>query len=114
MDIKEYIESGIIEAVVLGFASEQEIAQLQSYALKYPEISEEWKAVTIAFENEATKHAVPAPAEVKQRVLESISAKTKKNFYIFYTHTLHNKTKRHPTYTLQKIINQNQREKKNS
>ncbi len=78
MDIKEYIESGIIEAVVLGFASEQEIAQLQSYALKYPEISEEWKAVTIAFENEATKHAVPAPAEVKQRVLESISAKTKK------------------------------------
>lgn len=73
MDIREYIESGIIEAVVLGFASEDEIAQLQSYAQKYPEILSEWKAVTLAFENEATKHAVPAPAEVKQRVLEAIA-----------------------------------------
>jgi len=78
LDIKEYIESGAIEAVVLGFASEQEIAQLQSYALKYPEISAEWKAVTVAFENEATKHAVPAPAEVKQRVMDSISTEKKK------------------------------------
>jgi len=78
LDVREYIESGIIEAVVLGFANEQEIAQLQSYASKHPEILAEWKAVTNAFELEATKHAVPAPTEVKQRIIDVISADLKK------------------------------------
>ncbi len=78
MDVREYIESGIIEAVVLGFANEQEITQLQSYASKYPEILAEWKAVTDAFESEATKHAVAAPAEVKDRILNAISADLRK------------------------------------
>lgn len=76
MDVKEFIESGIIESVVLGFASEQEIAQLQSYAARFPEIREEWLAVSRAFETEATKHAVEAPASVKAAVLASIAPQT--------------------------------------
>lgn len=74
MDVKEFIESGIIESVVLGFASEQEIAELQKAAAQYPEVKAEWRAVSDAFEGEASKHAVAAPASVKNAVMSVIEA----------------------------------------
>lgn len=72
MDVKAFIESGIIESVVLGFASEKEISDLQTAAEQYPEVRAEWVAVSTAFEHEATQHAVPAPASVKSAVMAII------------------------------------------
>lgn len=72
MDVKAFIESGIIESVVLGFASENEISELQTAATQFPEVKAEWIAVSAAFENEATKHAIPAPASVKTSILSII------------------------------------------
>ena len=74
MDVKEFIESGIIESVVLGFASEQEIAELQKAAAQYPEVKAEWRAVSDAFESEASKHAIAPPASVKSAVMSVIEA----------------------------------------
>lgn len=72
MDVKDFIESGIIESVVLGFASEQEIAELQNAATQYPEVKAEWKAVSHAFESEASRHAIVAPDSVKTAVMSII------------------------------------------
>jgi len=72
VDVKEYIESGIIESVVLGFATAQEVAEVQRYAELYPEIKAEWIAVSRSFEREATIHAVPPAPELKSRILSEI------------------------------------------
>lgn len=77
MDVKAFIESGIIESVVLGFASEKEISELQTAASHYPEVRAEWVAVSTAFENEATKHAIPAPASVKTAIMSIIEKDVK-------------------------------------
>jgi hypothetical protein len=77
VDVKAFIESGIIESVVLGFASEKEISELQTAAAQFPEVKAEWIAVSTAFESEATKHAVPAPASVKASVMAIIEANAK-------------------------------------
>ncbi len=77
MDVKAFIESGIIESVVLGFASEKEISELQTVAAQYPEVRAEWAAVSTAFENEATKHAIPAPASVKTAIMSIIEKDVK-------------------------------------
>lgn len=77
MDVKAFIESGIIESVVLGFASEKEISELQTAAAQYPEVRAEWVAVSTAFENEATAHAIPAPASVKTAIMNIIEKDAK-------------------------------------
>lgn len=77
MDVKAFIESGIIESVVLGFASEKEISELQTAADQFPEVKAEWIAVSTAFEHEATKHAVPAPPSVKSAVMAIIEKDAK-------------------------------------
>jgi hypothetical protein len=77
VDVKAFIESGIIESVVLGFASEKEISELQTAAAQYPEVRAEWVAVSTAFENEATAHAIPAPASVKTAIMNIIEKDAK-------------------------------------
>ncbi len=72
VDVKEYIESGIIESVVLGFATAQEVAEVQRNAELYPEIKAEWIAISQSFEREATMHAVPPASEMKNRILAAI------------------------------------------
>lgn len=72
VDVKEYIESGIIESVVLGFATAKEVAEVQHYAELYPEIKAEWIAISRSFEREASLHAVPPAPEMKDRILSAI------------------------------------------
>ena len=43
VDVKAYIESGILESYVLGFASEQEVQEVRCLSHIYPEIAEELK-----------------------------------------------------------------------
>ena len=40
MDIKKYIESGILENYVLGLVSDMEIQEVQQNLLQYPELPE--------------------------------------------------------------------------
>jgi anti-sigma-K factor RskA len=48
VNIKEYIESGIIEQFVMGETNEQQTREVMDLAKKYPEIQAEIKAVEIA------------------------------------------------------------------
>ncbi len=72
MDVKAYIESGIIESYVFGLAGADERALLEKYALEYPEVGEalnEFIAVSEAF---AIKNAIVPPAHLKDRIRESL------------------------------------------
>lgn len=40
LDIKEYISSGVIEAYVLGMATDEEIRELESLCIQYPEVKQ--------------------------------------------------------------------------
>jgi len=73
VDVKEYISSGILESVVLGFASDQERQEVSCLMHIYPEIKTEMMAIEIAFEKMAFDTAVKPAAEMKARVLSSIS-----------------------------------------
>lgn len=72
VDVKEYISTGIIESVVLGLASEQEVREVSCLSHIYPEIKAEVEAVSRAFEKRAFESAVPPAAELKEKVMAAI------------------------------------------
>lgn len=73
VDVKEYIASGILESVVLGFASDQERREVQCMMHIYPEIKTEMDSIEAAFEKMAFSTAVPPDPCVKEKVLEAIA-----------------------------------------
>lgn len=79
MDIKAYIESGVIESYVLGMADDQEAAELEQLSRQYPEIREAIDEFELALEKQAIANAVPPSAGVKNQLLETLdfSAKEK-------------------------------------
>lgn len=72
MNVDSYIASGVIEAVVLGVASEQEQREVQCMAKIYPEIQAELTALQEALEGYANAHAQPVPEGLKASVLGAI------------------------------------------
>jgi mannose-6-phosphate isomerase-like protein (cupin superfamily) len=69
VDIKNYIESGVLEEYCLGLLNEEEQSFLIQMTLLYPEIKAELNAVEKVMENLAIAAAVePAPG-VKDKVL---------------------------------------------
>ena len=76
MNVQEYIESGIIESYVLGLASEPERAEFERLCTQYPELVEARRKFEEKLEGYAFENAVPAPPEVKDKVLEAIGTTT--------------------------------------
>lgn len=76
VDVKAYIESGILESYVLGFASEQEVQEVRCLSHIYPEIAEELKSVEEGIEKMATQQAVQPPVELKNTIMAAIKKET--------------------------------------
>lgn len=74
VDVKEYISSGILESVVLGFSSEQERQEVSCLAHIYPEINEELVAIELAFERIAFDTAITPDASIKTKLIEKIKS----------------------------------------
>lgn len=72
MELKFYIESGIIESFVLGLASEAEVEELQHMRKLYPELDTEVEFVERRLERAAFDEPALPPAEVRDRVLQKI------------------------------------------
>jgi anti-sigma-K factor RskA len=72
VNIKEYIESGIIEAYVLGLASETEKAEFDKLCAQHPELVVARRDFEEGLERHASAQAMPPPAGVKVKVLEAI------------------------------------------
>ncbi|ASS50595.1 MAG: hypothetical protein A3D31_13605 [Candidatus Fluviicola riflensis] len=73
VDVKEYISSGILEAVVLGLGSDQEVREVQCLSKIYPEIMEELRAIEQALAKMAEEDSVEPTQELKAVILEKIA-----------------------------------------
>lgn len=73
MKINEYIESGILEAYVLGSASEAERRELQYMKTKYPEIQEALFDIELGVEEIAQQMAIIPPENGWLRVETGIN-----------------------------------------
>jgi anti-sigma-K factor RskA len=73
VDTKAYIESGVIEAYVLGMADAAEIAELEQLAEAYPEIRAAIDAFEASLEKQALAEKLSAPPDIKARLMEELS-----------------------------------------
>jgi mannose-6-phosphate isomerase-like protein (cupin superfamily) len=71
-DLKEYIESGILEEYCLGLLNEEDQAYLIQMTMLYPEIKAELTAIELAMERWAESTAMEPPAGLKERVLNQL------------------------------------------
>lgn len=72
MELKFYIESGIIESFVLGLASDAEVEELQHMRRLYPELDTEVEFVERRLERAAFDEPAMPPVEIRNRVLQKI------------------------------------------
>ena len=73
MKIKEYIESGVLEAFVLGAASEAEQRELMQIKRQYPEVNESLAELEADMERIAQYMAVPPPPDMLARIENNIN-----------------------------------------
>ncbi|SHM53467.1 cupin domain-containing protein [Mucilaginibacter sp. OK098] len=72
MDIRQYIESGVLEEYCLGHLNEADQAYLIQMTMLYPEIKAELTAVELAFENLAALAAAEPASHIKHKILASL------------------------------------------
>lgn len=72
MDIKQYIESGILEGYVMGTNSKQEMQEVECMSSIYPELKQEIKAIETSLEEFVKSIAVAPPTSVKTNLLNAI------------------------------------------
>lgn len=74
MDIKDIISSGLLELYVLGITSEEETAQVNDLAARYPEVLAEVRSIETALQSYARLHAVKPAGHIKNSLLNKIPA----------------------------------------
>ena len=79
MDTKEYILSGVIEAYVLGLASDEEAREVQGYAMQYADVRQAITDFEVGLENQALQAAIQPPAFLKEKILAALKNEANKN-----------------------------------
>lgn len=74
MNIKQYIESGTIEACLTGSASHEDMRELEVLRQKHPEIKIAVEEVQKTLDNYASMYAVHPPKELKDKIWARLSA----------------------------------------
>ncbi|MBC7401408.1 MAG: hypothetical protein H7289_15825 [Mucilaginibacter sp.] len=74
MKVKEYIESGVLEACVLGSASEEETQRLLQLKKRYPEIQEALFQLEVDMETFAQHISIPPPTGMLEKIESGINA----------------------------------------
>lgn len=72
MDIKEYISSGIIEAYVMGLASEEEVRILECIQKHSPEVQQAILDAQKTLEDFASREAIAPPPALKQTIWDKL------------------------------------------
>lgn len=78
MDIKEYINSGILDLYVVGSLSPEEKREVERNASLYPEIKAELEAIQSTMNSFAAKHAVPPGSDLKNKIWNAIMESEKR------------------------------------
>lgn len=73
MDVRNYIESGILETYAMGQATSQEQREVQCLSKIYPEIANELAAIEANLENLANAQKKTPPAFLKQNIMAAIA-----------------------------------------
>lgn len=73
MKIKEYIESGVLEAFVLGSATDAEVRELMQLKEQHPEIKKSLAELETDMERIAEYMAVPPPPNMFARIEDNIN-----------------------------------------
>ena len=72
MDIRDYISSGIIEAYVLGIASEEEILEVERLRLQYPELDAAIIDFERSLESRDLRQNIAPPPHLKDAIWQKI------------------------------------------
>lgn len=72
MDISEYISSGVIDAYVLGIATEEELHELNKLRFQYPEIERAIQEQELLMEQYARAQSVVPPPSLKGNIWAAI------------------------------------------
>ena len=102
MDIKAYIESGLIENYVLGLASEEENAEINRLRDNYPEIDIAIDSFASNLELYLSSSSIAPPAYIKERIFESL--KQENTYNGRYVHNEKEEQLQTPVITLKKNI----------
>lgn len=73
MDIKAYIESGILESYVMRLTSSEETAEVESMIAAHPEIAAAVTSFEISLEQQLLSSAVAPPANIKQQLMDQLA-----------------------------------------
>ncbi len=76
MNTKEYIESGILEAYILGVLSLEEQAEVAANIAMYPELATEVAAIEKAMQQFAESNAVEPPIQMQEQIWSAINKDT--------------------------------------
>jgi anti-sigma-K factor RskA len=79
VNVKEYIQSGIVESYVLGLATDAERLEFERNCADYPEVAAARDAFERSLEEQLMQDAVAPPVFVKERILGAISPLTTEN-----------------------------------
>ncbi|RZK52507.1 MAG: hypothetical protein EOO87_15075 [Pedobacter sp.] len=77
MEIKNYIASGVLEAYVMGSASETETAELLKIKAKYPEVAEALFELEMDLERIAQQMSINPPPGTLEKIEEAIGGLVK-------------------------------------
>lgn len=72
MELNAFLQSGLLEAYVLGEVSKQERALVERMLAEYPEAKAELDAIEQALENIAHAHAVSPPSGLKAQIMAQL------------------------------------------
>jgi hypothetical protein len=75
LDINHYISSGVLEAYLLGLASDEEQHEVQQMQVLYPEISSALNQLEVNIESYCLENAVPPPTGTWELIEARISRK---------------------------------------
>ena len=76
MDIQAYIESGTLEAYILGSLTPQEVKEVQVNIARYPELAAEVKAIENALLGLAQSEAIAPPLALQDKIWNAIESST--------------------------------------
>ncbi len=72
MNIKDYIESGVLESYVIGDLSAAQMKEVEEMAAKYPEVRTEIEQMHVVFEKVAMQRALKPAPEAKRELMDKI------------------------------------------
>lgn len=72
MNIKEYIESGVLEAYILGALSEDEKTLVEANIAKFPQLNDELLAIEAAMQQYSAANAKQPPIDLEDKIWKAI------------------------------------------